>query len=78
MSSELVQQGGNLVNPFSWRRMLYWRFRWYIYPRHRYATRCQYCAAKTGTTMHAWATEDVCAACVSMPEYIGETGTVGP
>ena len=53
------------MNPFSWWRMLYWRFRWYVYPRHRYATRCQYCAAKTGTTLHAWATEDVCAACAA-------------
>jgi hypothetical protein len=28
--------------------------------------------------MHAWATEDVCAACASVPEYIAETGMVGP
>jgi hypothetical protein len=65
--------------------MLYWRFRWYIYPRHRYATRCQYCAAVTGETMHAWATEDICAVCAAplqafddaVPEYIVETGDVG-
>lgn len=53
------------MNPFSWWRMIYWRFRWYIYPRRRYATRCQYCGIKTGITMHAWATEDVCTACVA-------------
>ena len=53
------------MNPFSWWRMLYWRFRWYIYPRRRYETRCQYCGLKTGITMHAWATEDVCTACAA-------------
>jgi len=52
-------------NPFSWWRMLYWRCRWYVYPRHRYDTRCQYCRIKTGITMHAWATEDVCTACAA-------------
>ena len=52
-------------NPFSWWRMLYWRFRWYIYPRKRFATRCQYCGLKTGITLHAWATEDVCEACAA-------------
>lgn len=51
-------------NPFSWWKMLYWRFRWYVFPRRRYVTRCQYCTASTGETMHAWATEDVCIACV--------------
>jgi len=55
--------------------MFYWRFRWYVYPRHRYPTRCQYCGDHTGTTMHAWATEDVCAICAS--ENIAETGDVG-
>lgn len=49
-------------------------FRWYVYPRRRYATRCQYCAATTGVTMHAWATEDVCGACVATVET-GEVGT---
>jgi hypothetical protein len=63
-----------VMNPFSWWRMLYWRFRWYVYPRLRYATCCQYCAATTGQTMHAWATEDVCAACAAIPEYVAETG----
>lgn len=62
------------MNPFSWWRMLYWRFRWYVYPRRRYVTRCQYCAVTTGETMHAWATEDVCAACMAIPEYVVETG----
>ena len=53
------------MNPFSWWRRLYWSFRWYIYPRHRYDTRCQYCRLKTGITMHAWATEDICKACAA-------------
>jgi len=70
-------------NPFAWWRMLYWRFRWYVYPRHRYATRCQYCASPTGVTVHAWATEDVCKRCAAYawtpddPEYVVETGDVG-
>ena len=70
------------MNPFSWWRMLYWRFRWYVYPRRRYVTRCQYCRKSTGRTMHAWATEDVCEACdpyrwMSNAEYVVETGDVG-
>jgi hypothetical protein len=65
------------VNPFSWWRMIYWRFRWHVYPRHRFAMHCQYCAVPTGETMHAWATEDVCDACTAIPEYIVETGDVG-
>jgi len=48
--------------------MLYWRFRWYVFPRRRYVTRCQYCVVTTGETMHAWATEDVCAACAAIAE----------
>lgn len=54
-----------MSNPFSWWRMLYWRFRWYVYPRRRYDVRCQYCGTVTGKTMHAWATEDVCAPCAA-------------
>lgn len=54
-----------MTNPFSWWRMIYWRFRWYVYPRRRYPTRCQYCRVTTGATMHVWATEDVCDACAA-------------
>jgi hypothetical protein len=54
--------------------MIGWRFRWYVFPRRRYMTRCQYCAVVTGKTMHAWATEDVCEPCAAIPEYIVETG----
>jgi hypothetical protein len=54
-----------MSNPFSWWRMLYWRFRWFVFPRHRYDTRCQYCAMITGRTIHAWATEDVCDVCAA-------------
>jgi hypothetical protein len=57
---------GRMSNPFSWWRMLYWRFRWYVYPRRRYATKCQYCGIVTGHTLHRWATEDVCDACGSL------------
>lgn len=56
------------MNPFAWWRMLYWRFRWHVWPRRRYATRCQYCAAPMGETLHAWATADVCAACASITD----------
>jgi hypothetical protein len=56
--------------------MLYWRFRWYIYPRRRYVTRCQYCGVATGKTLHAWATEDVCLLCVARSEHVVETGEV--
>jgi len=62
------------VDSFSWWRMIGWRFRWYVFPRRRYMTRCQYCAVVTGKTMHAWATEDVCEPCAAIPEYIVETG----
>ena len=54
-----------MSNPFSWYRMLYWRFRWYVFPRRRFDTRCQYCRVVTGRTMHAWATEDMCASCAA-------------
>lgn len=63
-----------MVKPFSWWRMIYWRFRWHVFPRRRYATRCQYCATTTGETMHAWATEDVCRSCAAIPEYVVESG----
>lgn len=62
------------MKPFSWWKMIYWRFRWYVYPRRRYDTRCQYCGAKTGVTLHAWATEDICPACVAIPEHVSDTG----
>lgn len=65
-----------MTNPFSWWRMIYWRFRWYVCPRHRYLTRCQYCAAPTGETMHDWATEDVCPACASLADHVVEIGGV--
>ncbi len=64
------------MNPFSWWRMIYWRFRWNVYPRRRYITHCQYCTVPTGMTRHAWATEDVCAACTPPAEPVVETGEV--
>jgi len=56
------------VNPFSWYRMLYWRFRWYVFPRRRYTTRCQCCGVPTGRTLHAWATKDICVGCAAFEE----------
>lgn len=59
-----------------WCWRTYWLVRWYVFPRLRYDTYCQYCGVKTSTTMHDWATEDVCRDCDVTPEHVVETGNV--
>ena len=61
-------RGGKMT----WYGVLYWWFRWFVYPRKRYPTHCTGCGKTTGKTMHAWAIEDRCRACFGWIDDLSE------